>query len=180
MIKKILLLTFLSSLLVSAIPTVIDAPQILTYAQESLPHQGPLRRTSEGFVYVKVPDDYILETLILLDHEKADAPAYFGNGLVGAHITVIDADESKGKRLKLPPMGTVIHFKVVNFAYVDVTNDLGTKRIYFYTVDAPELAQIRIDNGLSPKVRGFDFHITTAIEYLQNSQKSTLAPKVRP
>ncbi|MBS0604602.1 MAG: hypothetical protein JSS60_06140 [Verrucomicrobia bacterium] len=164
--KKSLFLLLLSSLLISATPTVIDAPEILNFAEQSMPHQGPLKKTSEGFVYVKVPNDYILETLTLLKVDKAEAPAYFGQGKVGAHITVIDADESKGRALKLPPMGTMIPFKIVNFSSVDVTNEHGSKRIYMFTVEAPELEKIRLVNGLPPKVRGFDFHITAAIQYL--------------
>jgi len=172
MIKKILLSTVLSALLISSTPTVIDAPQIMTYAQQSLPHQGPLKKTSEGFVYVKVPNNYILKTLTELEKDrKVEAPAYFGQGMVGAHITVFDANETKGKKLKLPKLGTIISFTLVNFVSVDVSNEHGSKRIYMYTVEAPELQQIRIDNGLPPKVRGFDFHITAAIEYTQVASK---------
>lgn len=164
--RKLLSLILLSCVLISAVPTVIDAPQVLSYAQDCLAHKGPLEKTEDGFVYVKVSDDYIFETVELLGNGEIDPPPYFGEGKVGAHITVIEAIESKEKRLNLP-LGKPIAFKIVNFASVDVKNDEGIRRIYFFTVDAPELERIRKANGLSPKIHGYDFHITAAIENLE-------------
>jgi len=158
---KTLLLLLLCPFLLSATPTVVDAPEALQYAQEMLPHKGPLRRTNEGFVYVKVPNDYILEVLPLLHVGKVETPAYFGQGMVGAHITVISTEEAKGKTLTLPPMRTQIPFKIVNLSSVDLKNDYGSKRVYMFLVDAPELQQIRAANDLPPKV----FHITVAFQY---------------
>jgi hypothetical protein len=165
--RKTFVLFLLSCLLISAVPTIIDAPHILNYAQECLAHKGSLGKTEIGFVYVKVSDDYIFETIKLLGDEGIEPPPYFGEGKVGAHISVIDAEESKGKRLYLPQLGKPIEFKIVNFASVDVDNENGNRRVYYFTVEAPELARIRKANGLPPKIRGFDFHITAAIEYLE-------------
>ena len=164
--RKSLALLILSCFLISAVPTVIDAPQILNYAQGCLSHRGPLERAADGFVYVKVSDDYIFKTLKLLGNDAIEAPPYFGAGKVGAHISVIDAVESQNKSIDLPQLGKTIEFKITNFASVDVENGHGKRRIYFFRVEAPELARIRKTNGLSPKIRGFDFHITVAIEYL--------------
>src|SRR3990172_3968337 len=75
-------------------PTMVDAPEVMAYAEKSLPHQGRLMKTDCGFVYVKVSNDYILEALNELEKErKVEAPAFFGQGEVGAHITVIEANE---------------------------------------------------------------------------------------
>lgn len=164
--KTTFLMLLLSMTLVSATPVLMDAPQIMTHALKSLPHQGRLFKTADGFAYVKVPNDYILDTLKELEKDrKVEAPSCFGQGAVGAHITVIDSHEMQGKKMKLPPAGTLFSFKIVHFGFVDVTNEYGSKRIYMFFLDAPELAQIRIDNGLPPKVRDQDFHITAAIEY---------------
>jgi hypothetical protein len=222
--RRIFTLLLLLTLCISAVPTVIDAPQILTFAQQCLPHQGVLEKTEIGFVYVKVSDDYIYQTVKLLENGKAyharletwnldrakapgfndrkrvnirnmnpfaivesrelsrgprpkflaargiKAPPYFGPGRVGAHITVMDADETQGKNLDLPQLGKSIAFTIVNFASVDVVDENGSRRIYLFHVDAPELAQIRKANGLPPKVRGFDFHITVATQFLSKSQ----------
>ncbi len=164
-------LLFLSFLLISATPTIINDPEILQFAKQSMPHQGPLKKTEDGFVYVKVPNEYIVKALNYLKECSVEAPAYFGQGRVGAHITVIETEESKGKRFKLPPLGTMIPFEIVNFSSVDVTNENGSKRIYMFTVNAPELEKIRMNNGLSPKLRGNEFHITVAIEYLDVAKR---------
>ena len=163
--KKLILLLLFPLLLAGVEPTRIDAPEFLKEVKQALPHQGPLRKTSEGFVYVKVPNEYIRKTLDFL--KEAEAPAYFGQGMVGAHITVIDAEESKGKRLILPAMGTMISFEIVSFSSIDISNEHGFKRLYMLLVKAPELEKIRADNGLPPKIRGYDFHITVAIELLK-------------
>lgn len=166
--KKYLLLFFFPYLLIAGTSTVIDAPELLTEMQ-TLAHQGPLRKTSEGFVYVKVSNEYILKALELLKEDQLEAPAYFGQGMVGAHITVIEKDEAKGKRLQLPPMGTIIPFEIVNLSSIDMTNEYGAKRLYILTVNAPELEQIRIKNGLPSKVHGHEFHITVAVQLLSKN-----------
>ncbi len=162
-----LLLLLLSCFLISATPVIVEAPQVLDYAQEHLAHHGTLEMTKEGFIYVKVSDDYIFETVKLLADDAIQPPPYFGKGKVGAHISVIDADESKGKQLYLPQLGQSISFKILEFASVDVSNGEGLRRIYLFIVEAPELAKIRAANGLSKKIRGFDFHITAAVERLK-------------
>ena len=165
-----MVLSFLSALFLLTTPIVLNNPAVLTFAKEDMVHEGPLRKTNEGFVYVKVPNSYIFETLKLLDSTTIEHPAYFGKSMVGAHITVIDKTESQGKKLKLPPMGTIIPFEIMQFSSVDITNDYGTKRVYMFTVDAAELEKIRLDNGLPPKARGLDFHITVGVEYLSGKR----------
>jgi hypothetical protein len=160
---KIFIFLSLTFLLTSATPTILNEPEIMIYAQNCLPHHGVLEKTEEGFVYVKVSDEYIYEILNRLGDEEAVAPPYFGEGKVGAHITVMEASE--GKKLNIPQLGSTIAFDVVDFAQVEVVNKKGTSRIYMLIVDAPELKKIRTENGLSPKNRGHAFHITTAIHY---------------
>jgi hypothetical protein len=160
-------------------PAIVNAPRIMAYAEKSLPHQGRLMKTDNCFLYLKVSNDYIIEALNELGKQrKVEAPAFFGQGAVGAHITVIEANEIQGRKMKLPPSGTVFSFKITGFVSVDVANEHGSKRIYMYLIDAPELAQIRTDNGLPPKVRGHDFHITAAIEYIPKQHEESVLGRV--
>lgn len=138
---------------------MIDAPEFLTDMRKTLPMQGPLRKTSENFVYVKVDNEYILKSLDFL--KDAEAPAYFGQGSVGAHITVIDTEEAKKKRLVLPAIGTLVSFEIVELTKEDITTENGTKRVYRIRVRSSELEKIRQNNGFPSK----DFHITVAIQY---------------
>jgi hypothetical protein len=167
--RKTLVLLIFACLLISAAPTIIDAPKVLRFAQKCLSHEGVLNRTEEGFVYVKVPDDYIFETLKLLGDNTIEAPPYFGKGKVGAHITVIDATELKDKEPILPHLGKSIDFKIINFAKVDVKNKNGNRCVYLFIVDSPELDRIRAINGLPPNARVSEFHITVGIKKLDPS-----------
>jgi hypothetical protein len=163
----------LSCLLISATSVEIEAPHILHYAQTHLPQIGPLEMTPEGFVYVKVPDDYIFALIEKIGKEEIESPPYFGEGKVGAHISVIDASEAKNKQLDLPLIGRNIRFSIKNLAYVEIDDGKGQgRRIYFLTIHSPELERLRLCNGFSRQIRGADLHITIGVEYLTLEEAS--------
>lgn len=162
--RNIIALLISACLLISATPTIIDAPKILSFAEKCLSHEGTLNRTEEGFVYVKVTDDYIFETLKLLGDHTIEAPPYFGPGKVGAHISVIYAEEVKDKELIVPHLGKSIEFKIINFAKVNASNKNGNRCIYLFTVECPELERIRVLNDLPLNMHGIEFHITVGIK----------------
>jgi hypothetical protein len=115
---------------------------------------------------VKVSDDYIFESLKLLGDNTIKAPPYFGKGKVGAHISVIYADEMKNRVPILPHLGKSIDFKIVNFAKVDMRNKNGNKCIYLFIVESPELERIRVINDLPSNMHGNELHITVGIKNL--------------
>jgi hypothetical protein len=170
--RKTLVLFLFTCLFISAAPIIVDAPKILSFAEKCLSHEGPLNRTEEGFVYVKVSDDYIFETLKLLGDNAIKAPPYFGKGKVGAHISVIYADEMKNRIPILPHLGKAIAFKIVNFAKVDMRNKNENKCIYLFTVESPELERIRAINDLPSNRDGNEFHITVGVKKLEIKPRS--------
>lgn len=152
--------------LFAAIPTVIDNTELLTYAQECLPHSGILKQTDEGFLYVELPQEYVFDLLPMMQDSDLCPPPYFYAGKVGAHITVASASEMQYIGFpKVPELGKRIFFSIGNFSKVHLEKSgLGEdKDIYMLTVHAPKLNQIRFRLGLPKKGKDFSFHITVAI-----------------
>lgn len=158
------LLLIACALLMSAVPTSVDAPDVLEMAQTRLPQVGTLEIAANGLVYVKVSDHYIDEALRILNNPAIERPPYFGNGKVGAHITAITVKESATRNLFLPQLTQPVAFATLDFASVDVQN----KRIYYFKVDVPQVELIRMTNGFPPKIADHDFHITVGIETLSS------------
>lgn len=156
---KYLYLISAAWLCVSATPATLDFPQALHYAQSELVHVGPLEAAPNGLVYIKVPDSYIHETLRLLNRPDIAPPDYFGEGKIGAHITVITPQESSTRQLFLPQLHQPVVFTVLELACVEVNG----KQIYYFKVDAPQIELIRLSNGLPPKIQNHDFHITIGV-----------------
>ncbi len=160
---KLLGISFLCSLLLSAVPIPIEAPLVLEMAQERLSPVGTLQMAPNGLVYVKVSDHYIHEALKILNDPAIESPPYFGEGRVGAHITAFTTKESNSHNLFLPQLEQPVAFAVTDFDAVDV----GGKRIYYYKVDVPQVELIRMSNGFPPKIVNHDFHITVGIRQLE-------------
>lgn len=155
-----------------AVPTVLNEPEALKYAEMNLSHVGTLHKTDKGFVYLKVSDDYITQILPLLHNKNLQPPPYFGPGLVGAHVSIILPGELDWSHPpQFPSMGTEFPFNISHFKMVSSENQPSspyTKKVdryYFFTLEAPALELLRITAGLSPKIDGHDFHITVGVLY---------------
>lgn len=133
---------------------------ILNYVEHQLPHSGVLEH-AEGFVYVKVDDEYIHKLVTFIQEEGFEEPPYCGEvGLVGAHISVIYPDEVKQYGIvHVQECGKTIYFHAKECQVVAAGQ--GGDVYYVVIVEAPELEQIREKYGL-PK-RKYDFHITIGI-----------------
>ncbi len=167
--------------------TPIDEPQAMAYAKQQLPRNGVLQKTAGGLLYLKVTDRYIYELLPLLP-KVLSPPPYFGPGLIGAHISIIEPSEINwSKPPTLPALGTRYNFDLGYFAWA-VPNKLYNQQLekaskaYFLTVTSPGLEKIRTDAGLTPKFNGHDLHITIGVQYLESTtppleiSKSQCAP----
>jgi hypothetical protein len=133
--------------------------------------KGTLHKNDSGFVYVKVDDDVIHGMYTLIDEEGISEPPYFGKGdkKIGAHISAISQDELEEKDVDIKDIKEI--GDEVNFTLGEMysTNPDGwdeMKKVYFISVDAPELKEIRKSYGLPAtyKNKGHDFHITVAVE----------------
>ncbi|MBY0528993.1 MAG: hypothetical protein K2P51_02255 [Rhabdochlamydiaceae bacterium] len=169
-----LILCLASVLLTASTPTVIDTPQVMQYAEQRLPHTGILEKTKEGLVYLKVSDDYINALLPLLKNNAVKAPPYFGQGGIGAHVTLILPEEVDwSTHPQFPSWGTQIPFNISHFVSVVPEGQppfpytQKVNKLYLITLEAPALESLRLTAGLSPKILGRDFHITIGVEYAE-------------
>lgn len=141
-----------------------NSSKIQAFAQSHLLSKGILKE-KEGFVYVDLDDAFIYDLFPLIEEEGFEMPPYFGKeGLVGAHITVIDQIEAPllhGKKVK--ECGKEISFTLKE---CKVVSPPSFEKAYLITVEAPMLDQIREKYGFSHKK--WDFHITIGIKPKQN------------
>lgn len=165
-LKKFLAYFLLMPLFIfAAVPVVIEDPQIMSYVDQNLPHQGVLKQTKEGFVYVELPRGYVFDILPMIDQSNVCPPPYFAKDKVGAHITVATPDEMAGLEFPvIPSLGQKISFTIVNFAHVQLENSVLGREIYMFTIKSPQIEEIRTKLGLTPKIKGYDFHITIAVD----------------
>lgn len=165
--KMIYYILALPYFLYGAVPIILDEPHILSYVKKQLPHEGILRQTSEGFLYIELPKEYIFNVLPLIAESRLCPPPYFEEGKVGAHITVATAEEMAAlKKRSIPCLGQKIPFNVSDFAQVifDKESVLG-QGSYMLIVDSPKIQEIRKKLGLppTPDIKGFVYHITIGV-----------------
>lgn len=131
---------------------------VVEYAQAHLPMEGRLTQKSDGFVYLKVDDDYIhtLYPMLGLKEERFHEPDYFRTkNSPGAHVTVFYVED----HVKPEEIGQIFHL------YPKLIKIVKTSKRMSYAileVESPELERLREKYGLSPKIHGHEFHITLA------------------
>ncbi len=138
---------------------------IVNQAKETLPHTGILMQQDDGFVYLKVTDEYINTLYGLIDDKSFTQPPYFRrHNSPGAHISVLYEKEAKSAG-SIPSLGESFTFTIKDVARVK-----GNKKEFFIIqVLCPELEQYRKSLGLNPKLQGHEFHITIAV---RNTKKT--------
>jgi hypothetical protein len=137
--------------------------EIINFIQDYLPMSGTLSQDKRGFVYLDLVNEYIYELMPFIDNTNLSLPPYF-DGLykAGAHVSVILPEENA---IKLNPedMGKQIDFFVTGCYSVSPKNWLDIEKVWFLTVEAPELLEIRKKNGLSDYLFNQQFHITISV-----------------
>ncbi len=140
----------------------LEHPQIPDSAIAQLPSFGTLCEDENGFVYIDLDDRYIHELIHFIETVGFEEPPYFGEpGLVGAHISVIYANEPR--KGEIEECGKVISFTPLQCKIVHPLNWDGIEKVFLIEVDAPELDLIREKYGL-PKNQ-FGFHITIGVKF---------------
>lgn len=125
------------------------------YAQEKLPLEGQLVLNPDGFVYLKVDDNYIrtLFPMLNLKEEGYKEPPFFRRkDSPGAHISIFYHHE----HISPTQVGQTFHFEPTKITIVRSKN----KHFVVLQVNSPELEKLRESYGLSPKLFGHDFHIS--------------------
>lgn len=132
--------------------------QVLEYAREHFPQEGKLMVKSDGFVYLKVDDQYIhtLFPMLELQKEGYREPPYFrAREAPGAHISVFYVNE----HIVPEEVGQSFHFELKDIVIEKASN---RDRYAVLVVEAPELEKLREKYGLSPKLLGHEYHISLA------------------
>jgi hypothetical protein len=131
-------------------------PEVIAYAKNHLPHQGQLVQQSDGYAYIKVDDEYIHKLYPMLKAQGFHKPPYFRKtDAPGAHISLAYEDEN----VALKEVGQTFSFEITDIALVHPKAGLS---FIVLQVSAPDLEQLRQRYGLSPKLKGHEFHITLA------------------
>ncbi len=138
--------------------------ELVSYVLENLKLKGKLTLDSRGFFYVDLDDRYIYELFDRLNETGAEIPPYFFPGGYGAHISVALSSESFQREQATSLLGTEISFTITDCYFVKPEGWEGIKRVWFLTIEAPDLSNIRKELGLSAKIHDHEFHITFAIE----------------
>lgn len=137
----------------------------LTYAQQQLPKQGVLQKTDDGLLYLKVSDSYIYGLLPLLPNVLSPPP-YFGPGLIGACIPIINPGEINWiQPPPLPPLGTRYSFNLGSFFWETPQNIPHAVKTCSLGIQSIELSKIRTDAHLPPKT----FSIMIGVQYLEST-----------
>jgi hypothetical protein len=139
--------------------------EVVEYARSHFPQAGVLVQKTDGYVYLKVDDDYIhkLFPMLGLEEEGYTEPPYFrSKEAPGAHISVIyEAEEVSPEEV-----GNTYSFTLGDIVIVRPTWDTYYAVIQ---VKAPELEALRTKYGLQPKLQGHEFHISIAKKKVSNS-----------
>ena len=138
--------------------------EIIDYANENLPLSGKLITDDRGFTYLDIENEYIYELLPFLETFGATNPPYFDAIYdAGAHVSVILASEIH-EPLNLENIEDDIPFHITGCYFVEPENWVEMETIWFLTIDAPKLSEIRRSVGLSDKIQDHEFHITFAVK----------------
>ena len=129
--------------------------------------KGKLRQTSDGYVYVNVPNDLVdgLYKLINDSDPRIQRPPYgqkkYNN--IGAHISAIKGDEVEENELEIKEIGEEIEYTTGELYTVNPEGWDDMQRVWFVNVESTELEKIRDRYGLSKKIDGHEFHITVGV-----------------
>lgn len=136
---------------------------IITHAKNAFSSTGQLKIDGRGFVYLDISDEIIFDLFAILDNSNTTIPPYFGDNLYGAHISVVLASESR-LNAHINLIGKELPFTITGCYSVEPENWEEVERVWFLTIDSPELSLVRTKLGLEPKIMNHDFHITFAIQ----------------
>lgn len=136
-------------------PTTEHKEAILEAAQK-LPQSGILKKNWDGYIYLKVDDNYIHHLLPFIREDGYHKPSSLQRpSRIGAHISVFYKDEAAARK-PITEVGQSYSFHIKNFTRVSTNN----KDYAIIEVESPELEQLREKYGLSPKLFNHEFHIT--------------------
>lgn len=165
--------SFVTFMLASIACFAVKAPhaeRVVEYATSHLPLYGTLKN-EKGFIYLDIDDRYIHALVPLIAKLGFEAPPYFGGkGLVGAHISLIYAEEFEKYHLKeIKECGKKFAFTLKDCEVVYINSETrlkGAEELYYMIVNCDELKEVRHKYGLEASPYGL--HITIGVKYPAN------------
>lgn len=166
-IQKFFVTVLLTTLLFSPAFAVVDyqvenQSQVIEKVLE-IKQKGVLKQKENGYLYVEVSNNFIAEALPLIYAPGKLVPPrhYTSKKGIGAHISVMYENEQIENEIwEIKELGQEFTFTIKELRTVKLNKDNKMKKLWLLAVDAPELEKLREDYGLSPKLKGHDFHIT--------------------
>lgn len=144
----------------------LHLPKLLKEAKQ-LPQSGYLKMVAKDhYSYLNIDDNYVHQLYPFLQDEDKEIqkPRYFGDGLVGAHISVIYPDEKKV--LKPEDINKEHAFEITNV----MTMDIDAKRYFVLGINSPSLVAVRgkykLPELLSFRTYSVQMHITIGVSML--------------
>ncbi|HEV7736328.1 MAG TPA: hypothetical protein VGO47_03010 [Chlamydiales bacterium] len=147
----------------SAVDYQIEDQAVVLEKAHRLEHKGILKQKDNGYLYVEVSKDFIAQILPLLKAPgKLDPPKHYKSKKgIGAHISVMYENERIDREIwTIHELGQEFSFSILELRTVKLTRDNKMKKLWLLAVSCPELEALRERYGLSPRLKGHDFHIT--------------------
>lgn len=140
--------------------------ELMDFAQKNLICDGKLYKNDDGYLYLKINDDFIYKLFGFVCASDKQLPDYFSESKnTGAHISVVYPGETL-KIFQYNSLGQTCEFVLGSYFRAQIQN-----KIYFgCTIESPKLKQIRTDFGLGSQLnfKGIyvPFHFTIATKVL--------------
>lgn len=125
---------------------------------------GRLYLSKSGWLLLSVPNSLVRGAYDALDEVGISLPVNEA-GVLEAHISVMDPDEiaSIGGSDKITERGHFFTYSTGPVKSVEPSGWAEMSRVWYITVDSPDLRSLRKSYGLEPLRKGHDQHITIAV-----------------
>ncbi len=121
-----------------------------------LPGYGILKQKQNGFIYLDVSNEFITEIVPLLEMPGVLKERPTSVRSIGAHISVFHEKEN----ISPDELGAAFSFSVKDIRNFTLHTRDGLKKIWVISVISEDLEALREKYGCSPKLKGFEFHIS--------------------
>ena len=120
-------------------PSGEDILQLVSH----LPREGFLAKNPTGYVFLDLDDDWIFSVQEEMEKFGYEVPPYFaGPEAVGAHVTVVPANNAKNYK-GMVEVGKKVEFEVVRASTTfPIRYWYGTEAVFKIWVKSPELSRI--------------------------------------
>lgn len=147
----------------------MEEGQLILSHSSTLPAEGILRQDHKGMIYLDVSDEWIHRLFPLIGKKGGEKPPYFEyEGPFGAHIPVMTAKEWKNKqgllKAPIPEIGEKYSFSITGCYRIRPEGWPEMDRVWFLTVDSPDLERLRERSLLPSKLASHPFQIVIGVK----------------